>query len=79
MEELLKEWTARMETLVIPAWMQKTAASAGVIFSLLKKYKIYDTKTSLKFWPKNIYPCGLIMYCTTIVHKQTQPRKAENV
>ena len=24
---------------------------------------------------KNIYPCGLIMYCTTIVHKLTRHRK----
>ena len=26
-------------------------------------------------WPKNIYPCGLIMYSTTLVHKKTQTRK----
>ena len=50
-EDLLKEWTARMATLGIPAWiarycnllpgnlmrMQMTAASAGVIFLCKKK------------------------------------------
>ena len=52
-EDLLKEWTARMATLGIPAWiarycnllpgnlmrMQMTAASAGVIFLCKKKKK----------------------------------------
>ena len=35
----------------------------------------FPTKTCIH-WLKNIYPCGLIMHCTTIVQKLTQPRKS---
>ena len=35
----------------------------------------FPTKIGIH-WTKYIYCCGLIMYCTSVVHKQTQLRKS---
>ena len=59
--------------------MKTTAACAGVIFLWEEKIKSTIFKTRLIFsdqhfhsLPKDIYPCGIIMYCTTSVPKLNQ-------
>ena len=80
LEELLKEWTARMATLVIPAWMARYCDLLPGNFywecqrQLLVHSGYFSFKKNIK---STIYNCGLIMYCTKDVHKLTQTRKSK--